>query len=149
MAAGRHRFRHRCDRTCSGLSHGTRLAIAARMKTLILCFLVSSLLALGVLAGLSTAASTPRVASRSFEPPAEPKREPTPLVENIPTVIELPELRIVASRPRRVFEEAAEKAAELVPCSGWEELGPVFSARAGEVPATRHVQRLCPRSESR
>jgi hypothetical protein len=116
------------------------------MKTLIACFLVSSTLALVVLGSLSSAASKPRVARSSVEPHAEPKREPTPAVELVPTVIQLPEIRIVASRERRI---ATENAVELVPCSEWEELGPVFSARAGEVPATRHVQRLCPRSESR
>jgi hypothetical protein len=61
-------------------------------------------------------------------------------------VVELPELRIVARlSPRHPVPRPPPTAtAELVPCSDWEPLGPVFSAHEGEVPRERHVQRLCP-----
>lgn len=77
---------------------------------------------------------------------------PDPLPATYPAVVQLEELRIVArprSQPRPRARPASARAAvpqaarELVACSDWRELGPVYSARDGEVPRQRRVQMLC------
>ncbi|MBX3129208.1 MAG: hypothetical protein KF718_20995 [Polyangiaceae bacterium] len=116
-------------------------------KTLIATFTTTTALLLGCLALLArTSEPTPAPGpSAPASPlPATPESRPPAL----PEVIELEELRVVArprSRPRATPSSAppTPPARELVACSEWRELGPVYSVREGEQPRQRRVQTLC------
>jgi hypothetical protein len=63
-----------------------------------------------------------------------------------PVVVELAELRIRAPAPVRGSRKPHPEpppAPDLIPCSDWREIGPVYSTRAGEAPRQRRVQLLC------
>lgn len=123
-------------------------------KTLVGSFLLSSAVAIAALGCLSlhaqarAPARVPSAGARLLEHSSEgdAKSDAVPRVEIAQPSIELAELRIVGrrvSRSHKVAPASRPPSRELIPCSDWEELGPVFGARAGEVPRTRHVRRLC------
>ncbi len=70
-------------------------------------------------------------------------------VARVESVLHLDELRILAGR-RHSPKPApiARPQPKLVPCSDWRALGPVYSAPAGTIPRQRHVQLLCPESDT-
>ncbi len=82
--------------------------------------------------------------------PTLPPRDPSP-ARAAPRVVQLPALYIVGSLSRRrraPHRHRAPRVAELVPCSGWRDLGPVSSVREGEIPKERHVRLMCSRREA-
>lgn len=118
------------------------------MKTLLLSLFCSTVVVLGALGGVYLSAAPPRPAVAGaprphLKLPLVAPSSPPPIEAN---VIQLEPLRIVgrAAKPR-----PASATAELVPCSDWRPIGPVYALREGEPVRERHVQMLCAGGASR
>jgi hypothetical protein len=124
----------------------------AMSKAMLCSALVSTGAAAAVLAALRfiSEPEPPRGSFTGAPLSASPGRAASPA--RGPRLIELGEMRIqLGSRRRAPARHGVPRSAprspeppELVPCSDWREIGPVFSARAGEIPRQRRVQLLCP-----
>ncbi len=125
-------------------------------KPILVSFVLSSTLVFGAVGGLyllrasDSPGKDPAPDSVSVDPSALVVTPPGPPPAAYPAVVQLQELRIVARpRPRQSVRTAPAQAPvqlaerELIACSDWRELGPVYSVREGEVPRQRRVQMLC------
>jgi hypothetical protein len=111
-------------------------------KTLTVSLLATTTLALGAVGLMKLAAD--RAAPTPLPPAGVPRPESTlePPTPEPTSVVVLDEVHIVgrAARPRPAPTTAPR---ELVPCSGWRPIGPVFSVREGERPRQRRVRMMC------
>jgi len=112
-------------------------------KTLTVSLLTTTTLALGTVGLLKVAADHAAPVLSVPAPTPVPKPPPAPPAPRAPQVVVLDELHIVgrAARPRAPHPTVP---AELVPCSDWRPIGPVYSVREGEQPRERRVRMMCP-----
>lgn len=112
------------------------------MKTLLLSLFSSTVVVLGALGGLYLSASAPQPSlapAPQLKLPLVAVSSATPVSDN---VIQLEPLRIVGRASAAKLRPRAARP-ELVPCSEWRPIGPVYAQRAEEPVRQRHVQLLC------